>query len=33
MRQLDFFSAMQPSTERINTESKPARGDIPGSFW
>lgn len=32
MRQLDLFSALQSSTEGIDTEFKSARG-MPGSFW
>ena len=33
MRQLDLFSALQSSTEGIDTEFKSARGGMPGSFW
>lgn len=33
MRQLDLFSALQSSTEGIDTEFKSARGGLPGSFW
>ena len=33
MRQRDLFSALQSSTEGIDTEFKSARGGIPGSFW
>ncbi|HEY8907224.1 MAG TPA: ATP-binding protein [Rhodoferax sp.] len=33
MRQLDLFSALQSSTEGIDTEFKSARGCMPGSFW
>jgi ATP-dependent DNA helicase RecG len=33
MRQLDLFSALQSSTESIDTEFKSARGGMPGSFW
>ena len=33
MRQLDLFSALQSSTECIDTEFKSARGGLPGSFW
>ena len=33
MRQLDLFSALQSSTESIDTEFKSARGGLPGSFW
>jgi hypothetical protein len=33
MRQLDLFSALQSSTEGIDTEIKSARGGMPGSFW
>lgn len=33
MRQLDLFSALQSSTEGIDTEFKTARGGMPGSFW
>jgi hypothetical protein len=33
MRQLDLFSALQSSTEGIDTEFKSARGGIPGSIW
>ena len=33
MRQLDLFSALQSSTEGIDTEFKSARGAMPGSFW
>ncbi len=32
MRQLDLFSALQSSTEGIDTEFKSARGGMPGSF-
>lgn len=32
MRQLDLFSAVQSSTEGIDTEFKSARGGMPGSF-
>ena len=33
MRQLDLFSALQSSTQGIETEFKSARGGMPGSFW
>jgi len=33
MRQLDFFSALQSSSEGIDTEFKSARGGLPDSFW
>ena len=33
MRQLDLFSALQSSTEGIETVFKSARGGMPGSFW
>lgn len=33
MRQLDLFSALQSSSEGIDTEFKSARGGMPGSFW
>lgn len=33
MPQLDLFSALQSSTQGIDTESKPARDGMPGSFW
>ena len=33
MRQLDLFSALQSSTEGINTEFKSARGGLPGVLW
>jgi ATP-dependent DNA helicase RecG len=33
MRQLDLFSALQSSTEGVDTEFKSARGGMPGSFW
>ena len=33
MRQLDLFSALQSSSEGIDTEFKSARGCMPGSFW
>lgn len=33
MRQLDLFSALQSSTEGIDSEFKSARGGMPGSFW
>ena len=33
MCQLDLFSALQSSTEGIDTEFKSARGGMPGSFW
>jgi hypothetical protein len=33
MPQLDLFSAIQSSTEGIDTEFKSARGGMPGSFW
>ena len=33
MRRLDLFSTLQSSTEDIDTESKSARGGMPGSFW
>ena len=33
MRQLDLFSALQSSTEGIDTEFKSARGGMSGSFW
>ena len=33
MCQLDFFSALQSSTEGIDTEFKSARGGMPASFW
>ena len=33
MRQLDLFSALQSSTEGIDTEFKSARGGMPGIFW
>jgi hypothetical protein len=33
MRQLYLFSALQSSTESIDTEFKSARGGMPGSFW
>ncbi len=29
----DLFSALQSSTEGIDTEFKSARGGMPGSFW
>ncbi len=33
MRQRDLFTALQSSTEGIDTEFKLARGGMPGSFW
>jgi ATP-dependent DNA helicase RecG len=33
MSQLDLFSALQSSTEGLDTEFKSARGGMPGSFW
>ena len=33
MSQLDLLSALQSSTEGIDTEFKSARGGMPGSFW
>jgi ATP-dependent DNA helicase RecG len=33
MRQRDLFTALQSSTEGIDTEFKSARGGLPGSFW
>jgi ATP-dependent DNA helicase RecG len=33
MRQLDLFSALQSSTEGIDTEFKSARGGMRGSFF
>ena len=33
MCQLGLFSALQSSTEGIDTEFKSARGGMPGSFW
>jgi predicted HTH transcriptional regulator len=33
MPQLALFSALQSSTEGIDTEFKSARGGMPGSFW
>jgi predicted HTH transcriptional regulator len=33
MRQPDRFSALQPSTEGIDTEFRSARGGMPGSYW
>ncbi|MBK5203995.1 MAG: ATP-binding protein [Polaromonas sp.] len=33
MPQLDLCSALQSSTEGIDTEFKSARGGMPGSFW
>ena len=33
MRQLDLFTALQSSTEGIDTEFKSARGGMPDSFW
>jgi hypothetical protein len=33
MRQLALFTALQSTTEGIDTEFKSARGGIPGSFW
>ena len=33
MRQLDLFSALQSSTEGIDTELKSARGGMLGSSW
>lgn len=33
MRQLDLFTALQSSSEGIDTEFKSARGGMPGSFW
>ena len=33
MSQLDLFTALQSSTEGIDTEFKSARGGMPGSFW
>ena len=33
MPKLDIFTALQSSTEGIDTEFKSARGGMPGSFW
>lgn len=33
MRHIDFFSALQSSTNGIDTEFKSACGGMPGSFW
>ena len=33
MRQFDLFSALQSSTEGIDTEFKSARGGMPCSIW
>jgi predicted HTH transcriptional regulator len=33
MPQLALFSALQSSTEGIDSEFKSARGGMPGSFW
>ena len=33
MDQFDLFSALQTSTEGIDTEFKSVRGGMPGSFW
>ena len=33
MRQLDLLTALQSSTEGIDTEFKSARVGMPGSFW
>lgn len=33
MRQLHLFSALQSSTEGIDTEFKSARGGLPDSIW
>lgn len=33
MPQLDLFTALQSTTEGIDTEFKSARGGMPGSFW
>ncbi|PUE56374.1 hypothetical protein B9Z45_10010 [Limnohabitans sp. 2KL-17] len=33
MSQLGLLSALQSSTEGIDTEFKSARGGMPGSFW
>jgi predicted HTH transcriptional regulator len=33
MSQRDLFSALQSSTEGIDTQFKSARGGMPGSFW
>jgi predicted HTH transcriptional regulator len=33
MLQLNLFSALQSSTEGIDTEFKSARGGMTGSFW
>lgn len=33
MGQPNFLSALQSSTEGIDTEFKSARGGMPGSFW
>jgi len=33
MRQLDLFSALQSSSEGIDTEFKSARGGMPGGLW
>ena len=33
MRLFDLVSALQSSTEGIDTEFKSARGDVSSSFW
>ena len=33
MRQLALFTALQSTTEGIDTEFKSARGGMPGSVW
>lgn len=33
MPHLDLFTALQSSTEGIDTEFKSERGGMPGSFW
>lgn len=33
MPQLTIFTALQSSTEGLDTELKSARGGMPGSFW